>query len=162
TPGPITVTGGGNPVILLQSRGIGSSVNIESDYSLGAGAGGQIDLRVLRDVTFNSSGCSCIQLADNTTLSSGGSAVRFIAPFLNLGANSSVVTSGGAISVLSSTNAAAPLTVTLAAGSQATFSTSGGTINFMPTSGVGNFGNGNALATTFAADQTLTFAGGGA
>src|SRR5262249_25474396 len=67
--------------------------------------------------------------------------------------------SGGAISVLSSTNAAGPLTITSTAGSTATFSTSGGTISFMPTSGVGNFGNGNALATTLAADQPLTFGG---
>src|SRR5262249_51384571 len=78
TPGPITVTGGNDPVtglgpvILIQSRGIGSSVNIDSNYSFGAGSSGEIDLRVLRDVTFNASGCSCIQLADNTTLSSGG------------------------------------------------------------------------------------------
>src|SRR4030095_1094203 len=159
-PAPITVTGGGNPTILIQSRGPNSFVNISSSYTFNAGPTGEVVFRKLN--ILNNDPTGSINLADASTLTaSGGSGLRFIAPLLNLGANSSVITSGGAISILSSTNAAAPLTIMLPDSSYATMLTGGGAITFMPTSGVGNFGNGNALATTFAPDQPINFTGCG-
>src|SRR5262249_39636232 len=85
-----------------------------------------------------------------------GSPLQLATQSLNLGANSSVVStvaSGPAISVFSSVNGPKPLTVNLTSGSSATMSTLGGSISFMPSSG-----NGAGPTVVPAADQPVTFA----
>src|SRR5262249_5361493 len=108
-----------------------------------------------RNLIPNGSGPGSINLAAGTTFTvNGGSALNLIAPSLNFAANSSVVTSGGAVSVLSTTGAASPLAITVEDGASATISTNGGAITIMPTSCVRN----SPITTTLATNQPITFA----
>src|SRR5262249_54309366 len=78
TPGAITVTGGGNPIILIEASGPGASVNLTSSYTFGAGSTGEVDVRRLSGV-LTPDATGSINLAANTTLTiTGGSTLRLI------------------------------------------------------------------------------------
>src|SRR5262249_17252494 len=96
--------------------------------------------------------------ASDVTLTSGAP-LQLTTQFLNLGANSSVVstvTSGPGISVFSSINGPKPLTINLPGGSSATMSTLGGSISFSPSSG-----NVVIATVTPAVDQPVSFVSSG-
>src|SRR5262249_45965578 len=138
--------------IVVATSGNASTINFNSSYTFNT-ASGAIYLQTRLPNSGDQPGS--INLAPGITFTSGGP-LQVNTPVLNLGANSSLVSSaasGPGITVLSSVNGPKPLTINLPTGSAATISTLGGSISFMPSSG------NNVVATVVpAADQSVTFA----